>query len=741
MPIQPPALDDRSFQDLVDDLLARIPAHAPEYQNIQVGDPGRTLIELFAWLADTILYRANLIPERQRLSFLRLLGIPLRSATAARGLCGLKLDDEEPFSVVLPALTKLSGPVPFESRTPVSVLPVTAHAFSKRPLSDDEQKRIDPNVLARLPEVYGLGGKRARYYVTTPVFAGGEASAEGFDLVRDTIDGSLWLALLAANPSKVADVRESLGRGLDGDAQVINLGVAPAIEIPALFEDVAQRARVPHVWEITTGGGANKPALATLETVADTSVGLTRRGVLRLLLPSASSIGAPPSGLAAPFEAGVGEGPPRLDDSALAARVVTWLRLRPLSSGAQRVESLKLSWIGINAIEIDQRQTGSGVVIGTSTGGPEQALWLGAENVEPESLRLDVEQDAGFVAWTRIDDLALAGRDDAVFTLDPEAGVVRFGDGLRGAIPKAGARVRAAALRAGGGRAGNLPPKSLTQLREPTDVRGARVTRAIKVEQRLATEGGHDRETLAEAERRIPALLRHRDRAVTADDFQRVAADTPGVQLGRVEVLARFKPQQRRMDVPGVVSVMALPWKSVRQAPNPRADRPLIEAVHAYLDARRPLGTELYVIGCEYVALALGVGVELHEGYPREETLLAVRESLRRFLWPLAPGGSEGAGWPLGRQVRDRELEVVVAQVPGVLEVHGVNLFERRQDRWSRVTAVGTTGAVGLGLEPWALPELLAVLVATGDPPIDPELLPNSFGDDGVAVPVVPEIC
>src|SRR5690349_17387375 len=103
MPIQPPALDDRSFSDLVDDLLLRIPAHAPEYQNIQVGDPGRTLIELFAWLADTVLYRANLIPERQRLAFLRLLGMPLRPATAARGLCSLRLTDEKAGSVVLPA--------------------------------------------------------------------------------------------------------------------------------------------------------------------------------------------------------------------------------------------------------------------------------------------------------------------------------------------------------------------------------------------------------------------------------------------------------------------------------------------------------------------------------------------------------------------------------------------------------------------------------------------------------------
>ena len=86
MPIRPPALDDRSFEDLVAEVLARIPAHTPEWTNPRPGDPGRTLVELFAWLTDTLLYRANLIPERQRLTFLRLLGVQMRPAIPARGL-------------------------------------------------------------------------------------------------------------------------------------------------------------------------------------------------------------------------------------------------------------------------------------------------------------------------------------------------------------------------------------------------------------------------------------------------------------------------------------------------------------------------------------------------------------------------------------------------------------------------------------------------------------------------------
>ena len=65
MPIPHYKLDDRDFEDLVAELLSRIPAHTPEWTNPRVGDPGRTLLELFAWLGDTLLYRVNLIPERR----------------------------------------------------------------------------------------------------------------------------------------------------------------------------------------------------------------------------------------------------------------------------------------------------------------------------------------------------------------------------------------------------------------------------------------------------------------------------------------------------------------------------------------------------------------------------------------------------------------------------------------------------------------------------------------------------
>jgi predicted phage baseplate assembly protein len=747
MPIRPPALDDRSFDDLVAEVLTRIPAHTPEWTNPRLGDPGRTLVELFAWLTDTLLYRANLIPERQRLAFLRLLGIQMRSAIPASTVVGLAIDDEDVTdAVVIQPLATVKGPVNFETRSEVTVLPIGAEACYKRPLTEDEAREM-ADVVQGLREIYQLD-QAARPYIATPVFAGDVPEKDGFDLVTRTVDKCLWLALLAPKPEQVEAVKETLGANEFGGQQLLSVGVVPSIEVPALFEDIGPRAHIPHVWEISSVNEKGETEYHTLDLIADSTAGLTRRGVQRLALPSAEFIGAPSNDVREAIEAGVGDRPPRLDDSKKAERLVAWLRLRPAVS----LESLSLSWIGINAVEIDQRQTIAGRIVGQSDGTADQEMQLPGQSVEVESLQIQVEETGrGYQPWQRIEDLALAGRDAPVFSLDSEAGTIRFGDGIRGRVPELGRRVRVALMRVGGGEAGNLPPGSLTKI-SARDLAGRPVTN-LKVSQPLPADGGQDAETLEEAERRIPALLRHRERAVTEEDYKRLAADTPAIRMGRVEVLPRFKPHQRRNNVPGVVSVMVLPFKEAASAPNPRPDRPFLESVHAYLDTRRPLGTELYVIGCQYIPLGISASVSIGDGFDREGILREIRESLRRYLWPLAPGGPQSEGWPLGRAVRDRELEVVVARVAGVDSVIGVNLFERQDDDWRMLPRAGANAPVDLKLQRWQLPELLTVVVIAADAagvgagaglgaPTDLSGAPNPFAaESGIAIPVVPEVC
>ena len=731
MPIRPPALDDRGFADLVADMLRRVPAHTPEWTDLREGDPGRTLIDLFAWMGDTILYRANLIPERQRLAFLRLLGKPLRPARPASGLVQVSIDDPAQTGMtVLPQRHPIAKPLRFEFDSELAVLPVEGQAYIKRRPNGTERAKLGP-LIADLQDLYGISG-RADAYVTTQVFAGSAAEPAGRDFVAEAIDQSLWFALLAPTPEPaiLAAVRHTLGGGDAARRVALSIGVVPTTAAPQALEAIAARAPIPHVWEVTAPGGGFLP----LEMLSDGTGGLTRAGIARVLLPGEDDFAVPANDVLADLQAGVGDRPPRIDDPLIASRLVAWVRLRPLPHA--RLSSLKLSWAGINAAMATQRETKGRQQIGRGTGLSGQQLSLGATNVELASLVIEVEEEEGLRVWPLIDDIAMAGRAQRACQVDAEAGTVRFGDGVHGAVPASGRAIHVAVMRSGGGSAGNVPVASLKA------ITGSVPTIKLKLNQPLPMAGGIDAETLEAAEARIPAELRHGDRAVTKGDFAALALATPGVSVARVEVLERFKPQQRRDGLPGVVSVMAIPARGGTEKPAPRPDRALLETVHAWLDARRPLGTELYVIAPDYVPVGVSAAVELIDPASRDAVLDAAAAAIRLHLWPLAPGGPDGQGWPLGRALDDRLIETAIARVPGVRTVAPVRLFIRNARRAWQAVAEDSTGRGYIGLERWQLPELAMLSVSVGSsasatlPPAG-----SDSGSGGIAVPVVPELC
>lgn len=749
MALPVPLLDDRRFDDLVAELLARIPAHTPEWTNPRVGDPGRTLIELFAFLGDALLYRANQVPERQRRVFLNLLGLGLKPAQPARGLVALKLPDDAREAVDLRARARIERPLPFETLQEVSVAPVTGEVYVKRRVTVESHPEL-AETIAQLGALYG--GRALDTYESTPLFADGLALPQGVDLVAETVDRSLWIALLAPKTARGEDplalrerVRHQLALNDEGAPRLINVGVLPALVVPDEQRDIAEAAPIGATWEISVPGDSATDYHA-LELAPGSAEGLRRAGVLRLVPPGPALIGVGPAARGIDARAGIDDEPPRLDDPDRQQRLVAWLRLR----ATPETQQLRLSWVGLHAVQIEQGTSAGPLVVAQTAGAADERVALPLRDIDPASLRIAIaEPGADYAAWTRVDDLALLphepgqARDARAYELDPQSGELRFGDGVRGRVPAAGSRVKIVSARAGGGRAGNLAAGTLREIAGQRVSDGTPVTQ-LKVLQPVATTGGEDAESIDAAEARIPGVLRHRERAVTADDYRTLALQTPGVDLGRVEVLPRFVPRSRAFGIPGVVSVMVLPGVpggGVGSAPNPRADRPLIEAVHAQLDTRRPLATELYVIGCEYLPLALSVAVGLRDDAPRDATLAALRMALRRLLWPLAPGGFDGRGWTLGRAPSDRELEVEAARVPGIATVGGVNLFGRDGGRWS-LLARDAGGTQRLALAGWQLPELLQVVVEVGNAPAGQMDAPaGGEGGTRIAVPVITDLC
>jgi predicted phage baseplate assembly protein len=716
-------------------MLASIPAHTPEWTSPQPGDPGRTLIELFAWLADTILYRANLIPEKQRIAFLRLLGQPMLPAAAATGILSLSPDPSTTDAVTLVQGATVQGPPAFETLDELDVLPITAQPYIKAPLTSDQQAAALP-LLTGLKALYSLSAVPSGY-TTTPVFAGNKADPNGVDVQNGSIDQCIWFALLAGKAANLAAIRTTLGGG--SGEQILSLGFVPSLPAADPLAGAGTLAPVPATWQISGNTPAGQPVkYYSLSIAEDTTNGLTTAGVVQLVLPQASDIGAPANDVRTDSQAGVGAKPPRIDDPNIDSTLVAWIRVNVQSA-------LTLSWAGVNAVTVDQRTTYNLIVIGVSSGAGGQVFSVTQTQIDPTTFQLDVDMPGlGYQLWQAVDDLSVLQGPIPAYVLDPEAGTVTFGNQMQGLIPPAGRRIRVRQMRAGGGSAGNVPAGTLTKI-QGQDPNGNPLSQ-FTVQQPMATAGGADSETLDQAEQRLPARLRHQERAVTASDYQDLAMETPGASIGRVEVLPLFKPQTRDLNAPGVVSIMIIPEKDGVQPPCPRADRTLLESVYSYLDPRRPVSSEMYVIGTEYVGLGISVAVEVRSGFNLLQVGNQVELALRNYLWPLAPGGADNTGWPLGRLVRSLELEVAVSQVAGVVEVNGLLLFQYLSNGSYQALPVDSSNRSELTLSSWQLPEALQIIVATGADgsgimPGTAIPAPSSAGPNTVAVPVVPNLC
>lgn len=716
MPLPQPILDDRSYQQLRDELVQRIPVYAPEWTDFNASDPGITLIELFAFLGENLLFRFNQIPESTQLQFLRLLDIPLRPAAVATGI--VAFSTTQPAGVLVPQRTTLqAGSVPFETTVEAVAWPLSAHGFGRlqrgAPQAGEEQEYATRAWDAHLEsETSTADDEQPVYYAVQPLADDPTApGATALDL-STAVDGMLWVAVLGEKGSDISQL---------GDA-IVNIGVAtddvapaPADTAPCPGAGASQPTGPSIVWQASTGAiDASGPRYAALGSVGDTTAGLSQPGVVRLQLPhDVTQLGMFP--LSDPDLAGTGDFPPAID-AQLEAKLLFWLR-------AFRADGGKLGsllWVGANATELEQVQEANPEFLGTGTGDADQRASLVHKQVIPGTLALDVEEPTGWMRWQQVDDFDASQEDDRHYVLDPEAGAVQFGNGVRGAVPQIGRRIRAASYRYGGGIAGDVPAKAVSK------VAIANVT----VSNPLPTRGGAEPETVAAGLDRVPGELRRHDRAVTASDFQELALATPGVTLGRAECLPLYYPKLPDVDAAGVVSVVVWPASDAKHPSAPVPDRATLSAVCAWLDARRLVTTELYVIEPTYHQVAVAIGIQTLPGYGVDAVRRWVELVVRQYLAPVPPYGPSGGGWPLGRAVLAPELVAAALQVEGVDYVQDIRVADST-DGGATWTEADTT----IDLERYEVVELAEITVVVG-PPLAPGQTLAPSGPEGIPVPI-----
>ena len=120
-----PNLDDRKWADLVDEGRALIPVYGPEWTDHNASDPGITFIELLAWIAEMDVYELNQISDRDRLKFLRLVGVVPQPPHPARAVLRITLVNGT-TALALPAGVEFLG----QDASAVATRYRTGHAVS-----------------------------------------------------------------------------------------------------------------------------------------------------------------------------------------------------------------------------------------------------------------------------------------------------------------------------------------------------------------------------------------------------------------------------------------------------------------------------------------------------------------------------------------------------------------------------------------------------------------------------------
>lgn len=729
MPIQLPAIDDRDHAALVRDTLALAAVHAPEWTHTGPGDPGVTLVELFAFMAESLLYRANLIPERNRLKFLQLLGIGLRPAQPARALVQFANEAGERRTLTLPSgLPLLAGAVPFLSDTGLDLPPVTGLVVFKRVVGTP-----DPALLDYYRQLFEATGRdladRSDAAVEPVLYDSVQLAdlAQAIDIGAETVDGALWIALLSLPKPSAADLTQARAE-LAG--RTLSIGLVP--------QPPATRARIVpglpatppptlSAWlpKADAAGRGTPGEYRRLDAVAPAGFP-EQAGILQVTLPAAADdIGSWAE--AEPLEAGVGELPPQLTDDALAARLISWLRIDGLANAG-----VQLAWAGTHCAAVRQRSAVARELLPPGDGSPEQRRRLSHGQVLADSVRLQVAGQP----WALTDELEAAPAEGqpgaAVFALDAESGEIRFGDGARGARPPAGSEI-AVRFDWASGAAGNVAAGAIKL--------GPTLPPGVKVGNPRAAVGGLDAESAADGEKRIPLVLRHRDRAVSADDFDAILRETPQADVGRVEVLPAWHPELSPGlpgDQPGVVTCMVIPRQDPRRPDYPLPDADFIAALCAHLAPRRLVTCEVLLRGPVYTGLWISVGLELHAGQGVAEVRERVKAALKACLAPL-PGPGGGAGWPLFKAVAALELATVAARVDGVLGVTGLRLGDSTGAQRDAVPLAGLQLPLIAGLSvSLGDPVPLSDLIGQGSGPADGATAPPAIR---LPVPRVPENC
>jgi predicted phage baseplate assembly protein len=623
MSLPVPNLDDRKFQQLVDEAKRAIPEHCPEWTNHNLSDPGVAILELFAWMTELAIFRLNQVPDTFYTRMLNLMGFEPFAATAARADVTFWLVAALPQPITIPAGTHVAtaGDI-----GPTRVFTTLEDLFIRQPTLISAQTSTGPEQHQNVWEPLRLGKSSIKLFPRDTVSAG-DSFYLGFE------------ESLAGNALQ-----------LDFTAPVEGIGVRP--ETPPLS------------WELYL-----EETWVNVPVYRDTTGGLNRNGSIVLLLPNKhepSTVG----GERAYW---------------LRVKLLPTAPGQPAYRASPQIQSLQVSSIG-GTVTAEHSDFAPREFLGVSTGKPDQVFRCRNTPVMPrsDSEYLVVVDGKDSQHWAEVRDFTNSDEKSKHYMWDSATGEIRFGPQIRypdihgtfrqhGAIPPAGAQLYVTGYRYGGGDLGNVGARTIRSLRTT-------IPYVSRVENVKPARGGVDPETIENAKRRAPQSLRTGGRAVTIADFERLTKEADPA-IARVRCL----PPDPDPNHPGgkptehqPIRLLIVP--SVNQRPEDldidhfALPERMTNNVRAYLDERRVLGTRIEIGTPYYQGVTIVALLTARPARPAEGVEERARAALYRFLNPLP--SDENDGWPFDTDLNSTSVFQLLESVDGVERVEDVLFFE-----------------------------------------------------------------
>ena len=636
-----PNLDDRSWDDICDDIKRRIAVRCPEWTEHNASDPGVTLIELFAWMVEMNLYRLNQVPDKNYVKFLDMLGVALEPPTPATTELRFELarpiedlEGEDAFELTLPPRSTIAATVRTETEEAIEFA------------TDAPLKMVRPHLV---------------HVMAVPRLENEDESWGG--LREFSVGGRIEVGVFPIfSPLPRQNNAFYLGFANDVSGNLIELQVECVLAAATGLDEEYPA----QVWEVWNG---HEQSWERLETPHDNTIGFNDSGTIHLAMPA------------------------RLRSRTIGDKRGFWVRVRyttsaddlpPRAGGkipapyqrSPEIIALQARTIGgmaaaSNSISVSNWEAGR------SDGLAGQVFALPHAPIlarRPDETILSGEQNAPieeYVRWQEVSDFSQSGEKDRHFVMDAANGEIVFGpsvpepDGSArqyGAIVPKGHTILFSAYRYGGGILGNVRENQVRVLKSS-------IPYIAHVFNPLRAIGGRDAETLERAKLRGQSVLKQRERAVTAEDYEYLAQRASS-GVGRAHCVQPRATRQTSVGqiAPGVVRVLLVPELGANKLPHPRdlqMRESVIEEVSNYLDERRLLTTILETSEPDYLWVSTDITLVADPNADPEAVAQRVQDALERWIHPLS-GGPGGVGWPFGRVLTLADIYAQVQSAHGV---------------------------------------------------------------------------